>query len=102
MPVFGPLQTLPGDFRWNDVTSRSLPVTSGHVTSFPVTWLPPPTSYSLVGSEKYSIWPFSALYNNFQVSYCQMTSLPGHFPSPEVMLHHLLSGVCFLRPATAL
>ena len=31
---------LPGDFRWNDVTSESLPVTWCHVMSFPVTWLP--------------------------------------------------------------
>jgi len=40
--------------RWlpaNDVTSMSLPVTWGHVTSFPVAWLPFPASYSLVGSE---------------------------------------------------
>jgi len=35
----GLLQTLPGDFQSNDVTSRSPPVTWGHVTSFPVTWL---------------------------------------------------------------
>jgi len=32
--------SLPGDLRWNDVTSRSLPVTLGHVTSFAVTSLP--------------------------------------------------------------
>ena len=36
-PVFGLLHPLPGDFRSNDVTSWSLPVTKGHVTSFPVT-----------------------------------------------------------------
>jgi len=57
MPVFGLLHPLPGDFRSNDVTSGSLPVTRGHVTSFPVTW-PPSASYSLVGSEMHSIWQF--------------------------------------------
>ena len=39
--VFGLLQPLPGYFRYKDVTLRLLPVTKGHVTSFPVTWLPP-------------------------------------------------------------
>jgi len=52
--VFGLLQALPGGFRSNDVSSESLPVTWGHVT-FPVTWLPPTASYSLVRSEMYSI-----------------------------------------------
>jgi len=47
----GLLQPFPGDFRSNDVTSGSLPVTSGHMTSFPVTWLPPPVSYSPVGAQ---------------------------------------------------
>jgi len=44
----GLLKPLPGDFRSNDVTSGSLPVTSGHLTSFPVTWLPPRAYYSPV------------------------------------------------------
>jgi len=42
--ITGLLQPLPGDFRSNDVTSSSLPVTWGYVMSFPVTWLPPPVS----------------------------------------------------------
>jgi len=50
-PVFGFLHPLPGNFRSNDNTSGSPFVTWGHVTSFPVTWLPPPASYSVVGSE---------------------------------------------------
>jgi len=49
--VFSLLQLLPGDFRSNDVTSGSLSVTWGHVTSFPVTLLHPTASYSLVESE---------------------------------------------------
>ena len=51
--LVGLLQPLPGDFRSNDVTSESLQVTSGHVTSFPTTWLPPPASYSPVGAQSY-------------------------------------------------
>jgi len=57
--VFVLLHSFPGDFRSNDVTSRSLRVTWGHVTSFPVTWLPPPVSYSLVGSQTHRIRQFS-------------------------------------------
>jgi len=78
------LQPLPGDFRSNDVTSGSLPITWGHVTSFPLTWLPPPASYSPVGSEIYSIGLFSTLYSHFQVTSSQKTSLPvtwGHVTS---------------------
>jgi len=39
--LIGLLQSLPGHFRSNDVSSGSLPVTWGHVRSFPVTWLTP-------------------------------------------------------------
>jgi len=79
---FGPLEPLPGHFRSNDVTFMSVPVTWGDVTPFPVTWLRLPASYSLVGSEMYSIYQFSALYSHFQVNFGQMKSLPGHFRSP--------------------
>jgi len=101
-PAFGLLQPLPGDFRSNDVPSGSLPVTWGHVTSFPVTWLPPPASYSFVGSETHGIRKFSDYYSYFQVTSGQMTSLPGHFRSPEVTLRHFLSSACLLLRATAL
>ena len=101
MPVFGPLQPLPFDFRLNNVTSGSLPVTWGDVTSFPVTWLPPPASYNLLRSETYSICQFSALYRHFEVTSGQMTSLSGHFRSPEVTWC-LLSRDCLLLLATAL
>jgi len=37
-PRLSLLHALPSDFRWNDVTSWSLPVTWVHVTSFLVTW----------------------------------------------------------------
>jgi len=72
------------------VTSKQKTSLPGHfqspevVTSFSVTWLPPTASYSLVGSEMYSIREFSVLYNHFQVTSSQMTSLPGQLRSPEV------------------
>jgi len=74
MQVVGLLHPLSGDFRWNKVTSGSLPVTWGLVTSFSVTWLPPPTSYSLVGSQTHNIRQFSAFYSHFQVASGQMTT----------------------------
>jgi len=82
--VFGLLQPLPGDFRSNDVTSGSLPVTWGHMTSFSVPWLPPPASYSLVGSEMYSIREIWSFYSHLQATSGQMTSLLGLFRSYEV------------------
>jgi len=100
MPVFGFLQPLPGDFRSND-TSVSLPVTLGHVTSFPLTSLPPPTSYSLVGSQMHQRRQVLALYSQFQATSCEMTSLLGHFQAPEITWHHLLSRD-FLLQFTAL
>jgi len=101
MPDLGLLQPLPGDFQTNDVTSGSIPVNWSHVMSLPVTWLPPPASYSFVRSEMYSIRQFSAFYSHFQVTSQQMTSLPGHFRSPEVTSCHFLSreaSSCKLQP----
>jgi len=100
--VFGLLQPLPGDFRSNDVTSGSLTVMWGHVTSFSFTWLPPPASYSLAGSEMYSIREVLALYSHFRVTSSQTTSLLGLFRSPEVTWRNLLSRDCLLLRATAL
>jgi len=100
--VLGLLQPLPGDFRSNDVTSGSLPVSWGHVTSFPVTWLPPAASHSLVGSETHRIREFSTFYSYFQVTFGQMTTLPGHFRSSDVTWRHFLSRECLLLRATAL
>jgi len=42
-------------------------------------------SYSLVGIEMYGTRQFPAFYSHFQVTSGQMTSLPDHFPSPEIM-----------------
>jgi len=68
MKVFDLLQLLPGDFRSNDVASGSLPVSGGHVTWYPVTWLSPAASYSLEGSQTHSIQQFSAFHSHFQVT----------------------------------
>jgi len=100
--VFGLLQPLPGDFRSNDVTSGSLPVPWRHVTSFPVTWLNSPASYSLVGSEMYSVCLFSAFHSRFQVTSNQMTSLQDHFRSLEDTWRQFLSRDCLLLRATTL
>jgi len=51
--LIGLLQPLLCDFQSNDVTSGSLLVTWGRVTSVSVTWLPPPASYSSVGAQTY-------------------------------------------------
>jgi len=98
--VFSFLQPLPGDFRSNDVTSGSLPVTWGHVTTFPITWLPNTAIYSLVGNETYSKSKFLA-YSHFHVTSGQMTSLPGHLTT-DVTWRHFPSRDCLLLRATAL
>jgi len=100
--VFGLLQPLPGYLWSNDVTSGSLPVTWGLVMSFPVTWLPSPASYRLVGNEMYSIHDFLVFFSHFQDTSGQMTLLPGNFRSPEITWHHFLSCDCLLLRAIAL
>jgi len=74
----------------------------GHVTSFPVMWLPTPAIYSLVRSETFCIREVSTFYSHFQVTSGQMTLLPGRFWSPEVTWRHFLSRDCLLLRATAL
>jgi len=49
----------------------------------------------------YSIRQCSAFYSHFQVTSAQMTSLPGHFRSPEVTWRDFLSHDCLLLRATA-
>jgi len=101
MPVFGNLQPLPGDFRSNDVTSGSLPVTRGHVTWFPVTCLPSPASYSLVGSEMYNICqvrpsPASSRWLPFKWCHFRVTS--GNLRSRDVISCHVTASSCELQP----
>jgi len=103
-PVFGLLQTVPGDFRWNVVTSGALPVPWGHVTSFPVTWLPPPASCSLVGSEMYGIpscRPSTSTSRWLPVKWRHFRVTPCHLRSRDVNSCHvtasLLRAILFWR-----
>jgi len=50
----------------------------------------------------YSIRQFSAFHSCFQVTSGQMTSLPGHFRSPEITRWHFASRDCLLLRPTAL
>jgi len=50
----------------------------------------------------YSIGQCSTFHRHFQVTSGQMTSLPGHFQSPELTWRHFLSRDCLLLPDTAL
>jgi len=47
-------------------------------------WLPPPASYSRLGTEMQPKCEFSAFYKCFQATSSQMTSLPGHCQSCDV------------------
>jgi len=88
--------------RWLPIEWRHFRITSGHLTSFPVLWLPPPASYSLVGSEMYSKRKFSDFRTQFLVTSDQMTSLPGHFGhlrSPYVISCHVTASYCGLLPS---
>jgi len=91
--------------RWLPVKWRHFRITSRHLRSCNVISchvLPPPASYSFVGSQMHSIRKLSVFYIHFQVTSGQMTSLPGHFPSPEVTWHNFLSCDCLFLRATAL
>jgi len=88
--AFGLLHPLPGNFRSNDVTSGTLPINWGHVTSFPVKWLLPLASYSFVGREMDSICKFLAFHSHFQVTSGQITSLLGNFWGRKVTWRHFL------------
>jgi len=102
------LPPLPGDFRSNDVTSGSLPVMWGHVTSFPVTWRPPPATFSPVKAQTYPKLNLYAFYHHFQLTSGQMTSLlvkwrhfrvtSGHVRSRYVISYHLTATSCEFQP----
>jgi len=101
MPVFGILHPLPSDFQSNDVTFEWLPITWGHATSFPASWLSPNVSYSLVGSEMYLIRQFSVFYTHFHVfpgqwRHFRVTS--SHLRSLDVISCHVTASYCELQP----
>jgi len=96
-PVFV-LQTLPGYFRWNDVTP-------GHFRSLEVTWHHFLSRDCLLLRATALKDVKRTVYANFRLSTatCRklpiMTSLPGHFRSPEVTWPHFLSRDYFLLRA---
>ena len=73
----GLLQPLPGNFWSNDIISGSLLVTWGHLTSFPITLLPPGTSHRIVGAQAYPKHDLMAFYSQFQETSGEITTLPG-------------------------
>ena len=96
-------------YRSSTATSRWFPakwhhfrVTSGHVRSFPATWLTPHASYSPLGAQTYPKLDLQALYSHFQLTSGQMMSLPGHFRLLSVMWGHFVSRDWHLLRATAL
>jgi len=97
--VSGLLQPLPGDFQSNDITSWSLPVTWNHVTSFPVTWLPPPASYSLVGAQTQnpSLRPSTASCRWLPVKWCHFRVTSSHVRSCDVISCHVTATSCKLQ-----
>ena len=97
--VFGLVQPFAGDIRWNDVPFGTLPVTWTHITSFLVTWLPPPASYSPVGAQLYPKPEFSTFHSPFQLTSGEMTSLrvtSGHFRSRNIISCHETATSCEL------
>jgi len=87
--LIGLLQPHTGDFRLNDVTSGTLPVMWGQVTSFPATWPQPPASYRSVGAQTYPKLDIGLLLplpgdfrskdvtsGSLPVTWCHMTSFP--------------------------
>jgi len=95
--VFGLQQPLPGDFQSNDIASASLPVTWGHVTSFPVTLLAFTASYSIVKSEMCRIREFTAFCSHFQKTSGQVTLLPVHLRSRDVISCDVTTSYCELQ-----
>jgi len=99
--VVGLLQPPPYNFRSNDVTSGSFPGTWGHVTSFPVTWLPPPASYSPVGANVRETCVFHILQSlPIDIRPNDITS--GSLPVKWGHGGHFLSRDCHLLRVTAL
>jgi len=76
-------------------------VTWGRVTSFPVTLLPPPASYSLVGSEitvYASLRFYTATSRWLPIKWRHFWVCFGHFRSREVISCHMTAFSCKLQP----
>jgi len=71
------------------------------VTSFPLTWLPPPASYIAVGAETYPKREFSTFYSDFLVTSGEITSLPHHFRSRDILSCHMTATAASYSPVGA-
>jgi len=94
------LQPLPGDFCSNDVTSGSLPVMWGHVTSFSVTRRPPPASFSPIGAQTYPKrhTPSTATSRLLPIKWRHFRVNSGHVRSRDVISCHVTNASCELQP----
>ena len=91
----------PTIFWSNDVTSGSLPVTWGQVMSFPVTWLPPPASYSPVGAQtcpNLTYRPSTATSRWLPVKWRHFRVTSGNLRSRDVISCHVTASSCELQP----
>ena len=99
--LVGLLLPLPGDFWSNDVSSRSLPVTWGHVKSFCHVIATSCELQPCRSSNVHKTW-LIGLLQALPVDAGQMTSLPGHFWSRGVTIGHFLLRDGHLLRVTAL
>jgi len=93
--VFGFLQPLPGLFRLNQVTSS-------HVTSFLLTWLPRPVSYSPIEAEmcqKREFYSSTATARSLPVKLSHLRVTSGHTRSHDITSCHVTATSCELQPS---
>jgi len=79
----------------------SLSVTWGHVTSFPVTWLPPHASYNLLWYQTHSVCrfrPSTATSRWLPVKWRHFQVTSDHLRSRDVISCHVTVSSCELQP----
>jgi len=88
---------LTGNFRSNDVTFGSLPVTWSHVTSFPVTGLLHPCKKSNAPNSQV-FRPSTATSRQLPVNWLHIRVTSGHVRSRDVISCHVTASSCELQP----
>jgi len=86
--------------RWLPVKWHHFRLTCGDLRSlmsFPIRWLLPRASYSLVGSEMYSVRVSLPIYSHFQVTSGQFVTA-GHLTSRDIISCHVTASCCELLP----
>jgi len=81
--------------------SESFPVTWGHVTSFPVTWLPPPGAtalYEVKRTVHASFRPSTATSRWLPVKWRHFRNTSCHLRSCDVISCHVTASSCELQP----